>query len=358
MKIHNFGAGPAILPESVYDQASNAIKNFNRSGLSLLEISHRSDHFSAIIKETEALFRELLNINDDYHIMFLAGGASQHFAQIPMNFLDKSSQAAYLDTGVWASNAIKEAEHFGKIYISASGLKDDYNSIPTDILIPDNCLYFHYTSNNTIYGTCLFEPPKTSIPVICDMSSDILSAEIDITKFDLIYGSVQKNAGPAGVSFVIIKNTMFEKIKKDIPNIFNYSVLASRGSLYNTPPVFSIFGTLLNLRWLKGQGGIKEIERRNIEKCSLLYREIERNSLFVPRVADWQRRSRMNVTFFLKNPDLESDFLEFASVRNITGIKQYQGFNGFRASLYNAMPIESVNVLVLAMRQYEEYIIG
>lgn len=356
MKTHNFGAGPAVLPESVYNETADALKNFNGTGLSLLEISHRSSHFEKIMQEAEELLHDLLSINKNYTVIFLAGGASQHFAQIPLNFLEENNHAAYLDTGVWASNAIKEAQYYGKIQIAASGKEDSYNSIPEYISIPKNCVYFHYTSNNTIYGTTQYEVPLTGVPVICDMSSDILSSRIDVEKFDMIYASAQKNAGPAGVSIIIVKNSLLEKITKKIPNVFNYAVLAAHKSVYNTPPVFSIYGTLLNLRWIKAQGGLNEMEKRNIEKSSILYNEIDRNSLFSGSVTNSKQRSRMNVTFLLNNPAYENDFLSFTAQRNIVGIKQYKGHAGFRASLYNALPLDSVKELVRAMQDFEIHI--
>jgi phosphoserine aminotransferase len=355
MKIHNFSGGPAILPEWVYNEAADAIKNYKGTGLSILEISHRSADFNSIIVEAEELLRELLSIPQDYSVLFLAGGASQHFAQIPLNLLNKNREAAYLDSGVWASNAISEARRYGKVRVVASGKDDDYGTVPTDFQVPEDCVYFHYTSNNTIYGTRLVNIPESPVPIVCDMSSDILSTELDVSKFGLIYASAQKNAGIAGVSIIIVQNKLLDKINDDIPNIFNYSVLAANKSLYNTPPVFAIYAALLNLQWLKAQGGLKAIERRNIEKSNLLYEEIDRNSLFQGRVKNIAQRSRMNVTFYASNPEHEKDFLDFAAQRGIAGIKQYQGYGGFRASLYNALPLESVKALVAVMREYENH---
>lgn len=355
MEIHNFSAGPAILPQYVYEKSAEAIRKYNGTGLSILEISHRSVHFGNILNEAEELLRELLSVPQDYAVLFIAGGASQHFAQIPLNLLNKDSEASYLDTGVWASNSINETRHYGKVNVVASGAGDDYSSIPTDFHIPKNSVYFHYTSNNTIYGTTLFDVPNSTVPIVCDMSSDILSAELDVSKFGLIYASAQKNAGVAGVSVIIIKNDLLDKINNDIPNIFNYGVLASNKSLYNTPPVFAIYSTLLNLQWLKSEGGIKEIEKKNIEKSNLLYNEIDRNSLFTGRVKNIHQRSRMNITFFANNAEHEKEFLEFANQRGIVGIKQYQGYGGFRASLYNALPLESVKALITAMQEFENH---
>lgn len=358
MKIHNFSGGPAVLPQFVYDKSADAIKNYNGTGLSILEISHRSVYFDSILNEAEALIRELMSIPQDYAVLFIAGGASQHFAQIPLNLLSKDSEAAYLDSGVWASNAIKEAQHYGKVNVVASGKDSDYRSIPTDFHIPENCVYFHYTSNNTIYGTALFDIPKSPVPIICDMSSDILGVEVDVSKFSLIYASAQKNAGVAGVSIIIAKKELLDSITNDIPNIFNYAVLASNKSLYNTPPVFAIYATLLNLQWLKDQGGVQALEKRNIEKSNLLYEEIGRNSLFTARVTNINQRSRMNVTFFANNPKHEQEFLDFAAARQVVGIKQYADYGGFRASMYNALPIESVKVLINVMQEFENSKLG
>lgn len=355
MKLHNFSGGPAILPGWVYHKAAEAVKDYNGTGLSLLETSHRSSAFAGILAEAEALLRELLFIPQDYTVLFLAGGASQHFAQIPLNLLRQHTEAAYLDSGVWATNAISEARSYGRVLVVASGKPDAYRSIPTGFTIPGDSIYFHYTSNNTIYGTTLSEVPQTSVPVICDMSSDILGAAIDVTKFGMIYASAQKNAGAAGVSIVIIRNDLLDNVNPNIPNIFNYAVLAANRSLYNTPPVFAIYSTLLNLQWLKSQGGINVIEKRNIEKSDLLYAEIDRNRLFTGRVRDTRQRSRMNATFRAVHPELEEEFLDFAAQRGIVGIRQYANYGGFRASLYNALPVESVRALIAVMQEYEYY---
>ncbi|WP_128546721.1 3-phosphoserine/phosphohydroxythreonine transaminase [Larkinella soli] len=353
MHIHNFNAGPAILPECVYSNLAYAVNNYGNTGLSLLEISHRSAEFHGILLEAELLLRELLSIPPDFSVIFLAGGASQHFAQIPMNFMKALHHAAYLDTGVWASNAIREARCFGNVEVVASGKKDNYSLIPRHFHIPDNCSYFHYVANNTIYGTELQEVPKTEVPVFCDMSSNILSTTFDITKFSLIYASAQKNIGPAGASIVIVKNTVLDLVNSSVPNIFNYKVLANCKSLFNTPPVLSIYGMLLTLRWVKEEGGVAEFQKRSIEKSSLLYNEIERNDLFRSRVKSAEQRSRINVTFEMIDPNLEDAFLHYASERGIVGIKQYQNYPGFRASLYNALPLESVQVLASTMHEFE-----
>lgn len=355
MKIHNFSGGPAVLPDWVYDKAADAIRSYGGTGLSLLETSHRSSAFAGILAEAEALLRELLAIPQNYAVLFLAGGASQHFAQIPLNLLKKNTDAAYLDSGVWAGNAIREAGYYGRIHVVASGKDDEYRSIPTKFDIPETSAYFHYTSNNTIYGTTLFHVPETSVPIICDMSSDILGAAIDVSKFGLIYASAQKNAGAAGVSIMIIRNDLLERVNRDVPNIFNYAVLAGNRSLYNTSPVFAIYSTLLNLQWLKHEGGVRALEKRNIGKSRLLYEEIDRNSLFTGRVRNIRQRSRMNVTFWANDPGNEQEFLDFAAERRVTGIRQYADYGGFRASLYNALSLESVRALIAVMQEYEHY---
>lgn len=355
MKIHNFSGGPAILPQFVYDKSVEAIQNYNCTGLSLLETSHRSVVFAEILANAESTLRSLLSVPNNYKILFLAGGASQHFAQIPLNLLNKKLQASYLDTGVWASNAIEEAKHYGKINVIASGKGDEYRSIPLSFLIPEDSVYFHYTSNNTIYGTTLYDVPQTTVPIICDMSSDILGSEIDVSKFGIIYASAQKNAGAAGVSIIIIRNDLLDSMNENIPRIFSYKILAENNSLYNTPPVFAIYSTLLNLQWLKNQGGIRTIEKQNIEKSKLLYEEIDRNTFFTGRVSNISQRSRMNVTFQVNNPEHETEFLGFAAERQVVGIKQYANYGGFRASLYNALPLDSVNVLIATMQEFENH---
>ncbi|WP_270088012.1 3-phosphoserine/phosphohydroxythreonine transaminase [Sphingobacterium sp. SYP-B4668] len=349
---HNFNPGPAILPASVLEAAADAARDYMGKGLSLLEISHRTPEFEAILVEAEELLRELMGISSDYAVLFLSGGASQQFAQVPLNLLPIGGQAAYLDTGVWASKAIDEARVYGDIHVVASGKEYGYRRIPTGFSIPNACSYFHYTSNNTIYGTETIGVPNAPIPLVCDMSSDILSQEVDVSKYALIYASAQKNMGPAGVSVVIVKKDVLGRSNRDIPNIFDYSILTKNGSLYNTPPVYAIYVTMLNLRWLKEQGGIAGIAAYNLAKSTLLYREIDQSNLFEGR-ADESCRSRMNATFVLKAPEHTQDFLAFAEARGIVGIAGHRSAGGFRASLYNALPLESVSALVVAMQEYE-----
>ncbi len=350
---HNFGAGPCILPKEVFEEASKAVIDFNGTGLSILEISHRSKEFEEVVNETESLVRELLNVPTGYSILFLQGGASQQFAMVPMNLLPENGKASYLDTGVWASKAAKEAKKIGQVDIVASSSDKNYNYIPKDFIIPADSSYFHYTSNNTIYGTEVFDKPKTAVPTVVDMSSDILSRTLNVSEFDLIYAGAQKNMGPAGVTLVIIKDELFGKSGRTIPTIFDYEAHAKAGSMYNTPPVFSIYVSMLNLRWLKAKGGIEVIEQENIIKARTLYDEIDRNPFFKGTAA-LEDRSRMNVTFVMDTPELEAEFLALAKERNLIGIKGHRSVGGFRASIYNALTISSINALVDTMREFEE----
>ncbi|TCV09927.1 phosphoserine aminotransferase [Sphingobacterium alimentarium] len=350
---HNFGAGPCILPQEVFQEASKAVLDFNNTGLSILEISHRSKEFEEVVKETESLVRELLHVPENYSVLFLQGGASQQFAMVPMNLLPDGGKAAYLDTGVWATKAAKEAKNFGEVVTVASSKDSNYTYIPKDFEIPLDAAYFHFTSNNTIYGTEVFATPSTTVPKVVDMSSDILSREINIQEYDLIYAGAQKNMGPAGVTLVIIKNDLLGKTGKTIPSIFNYQEHIKAGSMYNTPPVYSIYVSMLNLRWLKAKGGVKAIEQENIIKARTLYDEIERNPFFKGTAAV-EDRSRMNVTFVMDTPELEAEFLALAKERNLIGIKGHRSVGGFRASIYNALTITSINALVDAMKEFEE----
>ncbi len=350
---HNFGAGPCILPQEVFKQASEAVINFNDTGLSILEISHRSKEFEAVVAETESLIRDLLSVPQDYSIVLLQGGARQQFAMAPMNLLKEGGKSAYLDTGSWASYAIKEARNFGSVEVVASGKDNNYTIIPKEYSIPSDADYFHYTSNNTIFGTELFEVPNSPVPIVCDMSSDIMSRKIDVSKFGLIYAGAQKNVGPAGLTIAIVKNDLLGKTGRTIPSIFDYQSHINAKSMYNTPPVFSIYVAMLNLRWLRAKGGIEEIERENIVKSRTLYDEIERNPLFRGPAAI-EDRSRMNVAFVMENPQLESEFLAFAQKRDLVALKGHRSVGGFRASLYNALPISSVHLLVDVMQEFEE----
>ncbi len=341
---HNFGAGPCILPEQVLNRASEAVKRWDKAGLSILEISHRSAAFEEVMQETQKLVRELLKVPEGYCVLFLQGGASMQFCMVPMNFLQKSKKAAtYFDAGYFGHKAVKEALLFGKVNV----IHHLSESIPAD------AAYFHCTSNNTIEGTEMFNFPETAVPVVCDMSSDIFSREIDIGKFDLIYAGAQKNIGPAGMTLVIARNSFLNKIKHPVPSMLDYRVYRDNGSMYNTPPVFSIYTAMLNLRALKANGGVSVIAMLNRAKAALLYNEIDRNPLFVGS-ADKSERSLMNVTFRMQDTAKEKSFLEYAEKLGMVGIKGYRTVGGFRASLYNALPIQSVSALVNCMKAYAE----
>lgn len=350
---HNFGAGPCILPQEVLKKASEAVLNFDDTGLSILEISHRTKEFEAVVAETESLLRDLLNVPQDYSILLLQGGARQQFAMAPMNLLPLNGKATYLDSGSWASYAIKEAHFFGDVDVVASSKDKNYSYVPKQYTIPGDAAFFHYTSNNTIFGTELFSTPKTSIPLVCDMSSDILSRKIDVSEFGLIYAGAQKNVGPAGLTIVIVKDELLGKTGRAIPSIFDYAQHAKAKSMFNTPPVYSIYVAMLNLRWLKALGGVDAIEQENIVKSRTLYDEIDRNPLF-KGAAQLEDRSRMNVTFVTQNPDHEQPFLDLVKERGLVGLKGHRSVGGFRASLYNALPLSSVHVLVDAMQEFEE----
>ncbi len=352
-KVHNFSAGPAILPQSAIDASIEALKNFSGTGLSLIEISHRSKEYEAVVEEATRLVKEILKIGDEYAVVFLQGGASMQFDMIPMFFLDENESAGYLNTGVWASRAIKEAGLFGKVDVLASSADKNYSYLPKDYSIPNHLKYFHCTSNNTIYGTEMFSFPETKgIPMICDMSSDIFSRPFDATKFDMIYAGAQKNMGPAGTTLVIIKKSFLEKrAKRIIPTMMDYKVHIENGSMYNTPSVFAIFVCMHTLRWIK-EMGLEAMEKRNKAKADLLYAEIDRNPLFVGTVAK-EDRSRMNVNFVLNNKEQEESFLQLCKSKNLSGLKGHRSVGGLRASLYNALPIESVQVLVDTMQEFE-----
>lgn len=354
MKIHNFSAGPSILPQEVFEKAAQAVLNLDNSGLSILEISHRSKAFIAIMEEAKALVLELMQLQDKgYEALFLQGGATMEFLRVPYNLLPQNQTAAYLDTGLWSSNAIKEAQSFGTINVVESSASENYTYIPKQYSIPDNAAYFHCTSNNTIYGTQIHDFPETKIPVVCDMSSDILSREIDYSYFDLIYAGAQKNMGPAGVTLIVVKKEILGKAERKIPTLLDYSKHIVGESMANTPPVFAIYTSLLNLRWLKANGGIANIAQKNKEKAALIYAEIDRNPLF-EGTAKKEDRSIMNATFLLKDTSQTEKFAQICASKEISGLVGHRSVGGYRASMYNAMPIESVQVLVDAMKELEE----
>jgi phosphoserine aminotransferase len=351
---HNFGAGPCILPEIVLSRASEAVTRWNGGGLSILEISHRSPAFEEVMKETENLVRELLDVPDDYCVLFLQGGASLQFCMAPMSFLQHSGkEAAYLDAGYFSQKAIKEAQLFGKVNVIASSKDRAYSYIPKDYAIAADAAYFHCTSNNTIEGTEMIGFPETNVPVICDMSSDIFSRPVDVSKFDLIYAGAQKNTGPAGMTLVIAKNSFLDSVKHPVPSMLDYRVYRDNGSMYNTPPVFAIYTAMLNLQWLKNKGGLKFISLENRAKAQLLYDEIDLNPMFFGS-AERGDRSLMNVTFRMYDPEQEADFIAYAEKNGMVGIRGYRTVGGFRASLYNALPYQSVKALVACMKTYAD----
>ena len=354
MKKHNFCAGPSILPREVIEQTAQAILDFNGSGLSILEISHRSKDFQAVLDEAVALFKEILNIPEGYSVLFLGGGASMQFCMVPYNFLEK--KAAYLNTGVWAKKALKEAKAFGEAVEVASSADAIFNYIPKGYTIPEDADYFHVTSNNTIYGTEIREDLDSPVPMIADMSSDIFSRPIDVSKYICIYGGAQKNLAPAGATFVIVKDEALNKVSRYIPTMLNYQTHIEGGSMFNTPPVLPIYSAMLTLRWIKANGGVEEMQRRAKKRAELLYGEIDRNKMFRATVADPEDRSYMNICFVMNDEykDLEAEFMKFATERGMVGIKGHRSVGGFRASCYNAMPLESVQALVDCMQEFEK----
>ena len=349
--VHNFNAGPSILPKEVFQQAAEAVLNYNDSGLSILELGHRTASFEAVMSEARALVKELMQLDDQHEVLFLHGGASTQFMQVPMNLLDDKETAAYADTGVWGTKAIKEAKLFGKVEVVCTGKESNYTVIPKDFAVPNDATYFHITTNNTIYGSQWQKIPYTSIPLVADMSSDIFSRVIDFNRFDLLYAGAQKNMGPAGVNLVVVKKSILGKIRRTIPTIMDYRNHINEGSMLNTPPVFSVFVCMLTLRWLKAQGGVAAIEKLNEAKANLLYNEIDANPFFRGTV-DKADRSKMNLCFVMNDPTLEKSFLSLTKEKNIIGIEGHRLVGGFRASLYNALPISSVTVLVNAMKEF------
>ena len=351
-KVHNFSAGPGILPLEVLKQASDACLNFDNLNLSLLEISHRSKNYEAVIAESQSLIKELFEVGDDYEVMYLGGGASLQFAMVPYNLLSENGYAAYVNTGVWASKAIKEAKIIGNTKVIASSEDKNFNYIPKGYEIPTDADYLHITSNNTIYGTQLKEFPKTSIPLVCDMSSDIFSRKVNAKDFALIYAGAQKNIGPAGSTMVMVKKDVLGKTGRKMLSMLDYQVHIKGGSMYNTPPVFPIYVTMLTLRWLKQNGGVSWIEKINQQKADLLYNENDKNTQFVGKTAK-EDRSNMNACFLLNKVELEPEFDKLVKEANISGIRGHRDVGGYRASMYNALPIESVQVLVDVMKHFE-----
>lgn len=362
MKKYNFNAGPSILPQEVIKSTAEAVLDFQGEGLSILEISHRAKYFQPVVDEAEALMKELLNIPEGYRVLFLGGGASLQFCMVPFNLLEK--KAAYLNTGVWSKKALKEAKGFGEaVEVAAST-----SSIPTEYEIPADADYFHITTNNTIFGTEISDRKLEEIYakkpagtlLVADMSSDILSRPIDVSKYDLIYGGAQKNIAPAGVTFVIVKEEILGKVSRYIPTMLDYRTHIDGGSMFNTPPVLPIYTALLTMRWLKANGGVEWIMQRNIKKAEILYKAIDESKIFRPTITDEEDRSRMNICFVLKDEyaDLQDDFFKFATAKGMVGIKGHRLVGGFRASCYNAMDVEGVEALVACMHEYEQKVLA
>ena len=351
MKKHNFYAGPSILNQGVIKNAADAVMN------SVLEVSHRGKEFTAVIEEAARLFKELLDIPEGYEVIFLGGGASLQFYMVPLNLMHK--KAAYINTGTWATNAIKQAGYVSKVFggeveVLASSEDKNFTYIPKNFVIPEDVDYFHYTSNNTIYGSEIRKDFDCKARLVCDMSSDIFSRPVDISKYDLIYGGAQKNLAPAGVTFVIVKKDALGRFERPIPTMLDYNTHIKKESMFNTPPVFPIYVALQTLKWYKELGGLKVLEKRNLDKAELLYNEIDRNKLFRGTVAT-EDRSIMNVCFVMNDEykELEADFAAFATERGMVGIKGHRSVGGFRASLYNALEMDSVKALVDAMKEFE-----
>ena len=352
-KAYNFNAGPCVLPQAAIDGTIDALKDFAGTGMSVICVSHRSKEWDAVMAETRALWRELLNIPENYEILFLGGGASLQFLMVPMNLLE--SKAAYLETGVWAKKALKEAKGLGNAVCVASSADKVYNYIPKGYEIPKDADYFHITTNNTIYGTEIKYDMDCPVNLVADMSSDIMSRPVDVSKYALIYGGAQKNVGPAGVTFVIIRKDILGKVTRYLPTMLNYQTHIDGESMFNTPPVVSIYVMKETLKWLKSIGGVEAIHKINVEKAKMLYDEIDRNSLFVG-TAEKEDRSIMNVCFVMApgKEDLQDEFMEFAKARGMVGIKGHRSVGGFRASLYNACPKEAVEALIATMQEFEK----
>lgn len=352
MKKHNFYAGPSILSEYTIKNTADAILNFAGTGLSILEVSHRSKEFSAVIEEAAQMVKELLEIPEGYHVLFLGGGASMQFCMVPFNILKK--KAAYLETGTWAVNAIKEAKLFGDVEVVASSKDANFSYIPKNFAVPDDADYFHYTTNNTIFGTEIRKDPDVSVPLVADMSSDIFSRPIDVSKYDIIYAGAQKNLAPSGVTIVIVKEDALGQVERAIPTMLDYRTHIKKGSMFNTPPVLPIFSALQTLKYYKEMGGISALEKLDIAKATKLYDTIDSSRLFVG-TANEEDRSIMNVCFVMKPEyaELEKEFVDFATSKGMVGIKGHRSVGGFRASLYNALPMESVDALIATMKEFE-----
>ena len=356
MKKHNFNPGPAILPKEVIEATAKAVLDFENTGLSLLEISHRSPEFQKVIDEAEALFKEVANIPDGYKVLFLGGGASLEFCMVPYNFLEK--KAAYLNTGVWAKKAMKEAKNFGEVVEVASSADKNYTYLPKGYTVPADADYFHITTNNTIYGTELHADPTSPVPMIADTSSDMFSRQMDFSKYICVYGGAQKNMAPAGLTYVVVKEDALGKVSRTIPTMLDYQTHVKKGSMFNTPPVMQIYAALQDLKWVKAQGGVPAMEKLAKERAEILYNALDESKIFRPTVPNWEDRSYMNICFVMKDEykDLEAGFLDFAKSNGMVGVKGHRDVGGFRASCYNALPVESVKALVACIKEYENKI--
>ncbi|MBK9465496.1 MAG: 3-phosphoserine/phosphohydroxythreonine transaminase [Chitinophagaceae bacterium] len=352
--IHNFNAGPSILPKEVFEEASKSILNFNNTGLSILEIGHRTPLFEPVMQEARALVKELMSLDDEHEVLFLHGGATTQFMQVPMNLLNENEAAAYTDTGAWAGKAIKEAKLFGHVEVIGSSKEDKYTTIPKNINVPPTAAYLHITTNETIAGTQWHNLPyDCGVPLVADMSSDILSRQLDFNKFDLIYAGAQKNMGAAGVNLVVVNKNILGKVNRSIPTILDYRNHIKEGSMLNTPPVFAIYVVMLTLRWLKNKGGVVAIEKENDAKAKLFYETLDALPVFKTPVAV-EDRSKMNAVFIIDNPELEKEFLEICKANGMVGIKGHRSVGGFRVSMYNALPIDSVIALTDLMKHFAQ----
>lgn len=353
MEMYNFNSGPSILPAEVLQQAAESVLNYNDTGLSILEIGHRTDWFVQIMDEAKSLVKELMQLNDDYEVLYLHGGATTQFMQVPINLLDENETAAYCDNGIWGMKAIKEAKLFGNVHVASSSKDHNHTYIPKELSVPQHVNYLHYTTNNTVEGTQWHFIPESNVPLIADMSSDVFSRQIPFSKFSLIYAGAQKNAGAAGVTIVVIKKDILGKIKRVIPSILDYRNHIEAKSLLNTPPVFAVYVSLLTLRWIKKEGGLIEMENRANERADLFYETLDCLHTFEGKV-DRQDRSLMNITFTTKNPDQEKLFLDECKKNGVVGIKGHRSVGGLRASMYNAMPLKSVQFLCDLMKDFSQ----
>jgi phosphoserine aminotransferase len=352
--IHNFNAGPSILPKEVFEEASRAVLDFNHTGLSILEIGHRTPLFQPVMDEARALVKELMELDEEHEVLFLHGGASTQFMQVPMNLLNENEMAAYTETGVWAVKAIKEAKLFGHVEIVGSSKEDHYTSIPKNITVTPTATYLHITTNETIAGTQWHTIPyDCGVPLVADMSSDILSRRLDFNKFDLIYAGAQKNMGAAGVNLVVVNKNILGKVNRAIPTILDYRIHIKEGSMLNTPPVFAVYVAMLTLRWLKKKGGVAVIEKENEAKATLFYETLDQLPLFSSPISP-EDRSKMNAVFLVSDPVLEKEFLETCKQNGMVGVKGHRSVGGFRVSMYNALTIKSVKALTDLMKQFAQ----